>query len=143
MTRVPFALTSLLTPTPVLDEWETDEFRPEPLLEMAHATRRRRPRVVITGLSALAPNGNTAEEFWANCLAGVGGIGPITRFDASAYTTHFAAEVKNFEPKDFMDFKEARRMSRTSQFIVACCQQAAADARLELAGYAYRWFTLG
>ncbi len=121
-----------MTPTPVLDHTGTDEFRPEPLLEFARTAKPRRPRVVITGLSALAPNGNTSEEFWANTLAGKSGIAPITLFDARAYNTRFAAEVKNFDPAKFMNFKEARRMSRCSQFAIACAQMAAADARLTL-----------
>jgi 3-oxoacyl-[acyl-carrier-protein] synthase II len=138
MTRVPFALASTLASTPVLDEWETEERAIheapllEPLLEFARAARRRRPRVVVTGISALAPNGNTAEEFWANCLAGQSGVAPITHFDASTYHTRFAAEVKNFDPAQFMNFKEARRMSRASQMVVACAQLAANDARLTL-----------
>ncbi len=130
-------LTRARTATEILQEagiepWEEAQFRPEPLPQMVLATRPRRPRVVITGIAAIAPNGNTAEEFWANTLAGKSGVAPITRFDASQYPTRFAAEVKNFEPRDFMEPKEARRISRASQFVIAAAQMAAADARLVL-----------
>ncbi len=108
-----------------------NEFQTQLLNEFAPA-RRRRPRVVVTGLSVIAPNGNTLDEFWGSCLAGKSGIATITRFDASGYPCRFAGEVKNFEPRDFIDFKEARRMSRCSQFAVACARMAAADARLTL-----------
>lgn len=123
---------SPLAPDAVLERWGAEAFRPQPLVELALAARPRRPRIVITGAAALAPNGNTLEEFWSNCLAGRGGVGPITRFDASTFPTRFAAEVKNFDPRDFMDFKEARRMSRCSQFAVACAVMAAKNAGVEL-----------
>ena len=120
MNRSPFYLSEILSPAPVLDHAGTDEFRPEPLLEFARTSRPRRPRVVVTGISALAPNGNTAEEFWANSVAGKSGIAPVTHFDPSKFNTHFAAEVKGFDAARFMNFKEARRMSRCSQFAIAC-----------------------
>lgn len=132
MIKSPVTLASTLTRDPILETWEIGGFRPEPLVELARTSRPRRTRVVVTGASALAPNGNSKEEFWTNCLAGRSGVGPITRFDASAFPTRFAAEVKNFDPRDFMDFKEARRMSRCSQFAVACSVMAAKDAQIEL-----------
>lgn len=132
MLRVPVGAASAIATDPVLDTWAAEDFRPVPLMQMARAARARRTRIVITGAAALSPNGNTLEEFWSNCLAGRGGVGPITRFDASLFPTRFAAEVKNFDPRDFMDFKEARRMSRCSQFAVACSIMAAKDAGVGL-----------
>jgi succinate dehydrogenase / fumarate reductase cytochrome b subunit len=72
-------------------------------------------RAVVTGLGALTPVGHTAEETWTNLLAGKSGAGPITRFDASLFKTHFACEVKGFVPNDLLDRKEARRMDGCSQ----------------------------
>ena len=69
-----------------------------------HTTSKR---VVITGLGAITPVGNTAAEFWQSLTNGVSGIGPITRFDASDFTTRIAGEVKGFEPTQFIDKKEA------------------------------------
>lgn len=89
-----------------------------------------RPRVVITGMGMLSPLGNTVEESWANLLAGHSGIGPITQFDASEFPTRIAGEVKDFSARDYMDFKEARRMSRASQLAVAAARMALADAGL-------------
>ena len=65
-------------------------------------------RVVVTGLGALTPVGNTAEETWKNIQAGVSGAAPITHFDASKFKTQFACEVKNFKATDFIDRKEVR-----------------------------------
>jgi beta-ketoacyl-acyl-carrier-protein synthase II len=104
---------------------------PKPLVEMARSSRHRRPRVVITGISALAPNGNTVGEFWENTLAGKSGIGTIS-WDAARFPSRVAGQVKGFEARAFMDFKEARRMARCSQFAIACALMAAQDARLEL-----------
>ena len=132
MIKTPLSLDSTLSPENLLERWEAGEFRPEPLVELVRASRPRRPRVVITGLAALAPNGNSKDEFWANCLAGRSGVGPITHFDPSSFPTRFAAEVKNFDPRDYMDFKEARRMSRCSQYAIACAKMAAIDAHIAL-----------
>jgi 3-oxoacyl-[acyl-carrier-protein] synthase II len=88
-------------------------------------------RVVVTGLGALTPVGNTAEETWNNLLAGTSGAGPITRFDASLFKTHFACEVKDFEPNDLLDRKEARRMDRFTQFGVVVANEAIADSGLD------------
>ncbi len=88
-------------------------------------------RVVVTGLGALTPVGNTAEETWNNLVAGTSGAGPITRFDATLFKTHFACEVKDFQPNDLLDRKEARRMDRFTQFGVVVANEAIADSGLD------------
>lgn len=90
--------------------------------------RQVRPRVVITGLGAITPLGNTVRETWEGLVAGNSGIGPITRFDASDYPTRIAGEVKGFDSRRYIPFKEARRMSRASQMAVATAAQAIEDA---------------
>ena len=67
-------------------------------------------RVVVTGLGAISPLGNSVDETWQKLLAGVSGAGPITHFDAQAFKTQFACEVKNFNVADYIDRKEARKM---------------------------------
>lgn len=91
-----------------------------------------RKRVVVTGLGAITPIGNTLSEYWEGLLAGRNGIGPITLFDASRHDCRFAGEVKGFNPHDFMERKEAKRMDRFAQFAVAASQQAIADAKLQI-----------
>ena len=90
-------------------------------------------RVVITGLGAITPVGNTADAFWKALLAGQSGIGKITRFDASDYDAQIAGEVKDFDPTAFIDKKEARRMDRFTQFAIAAAKMASEDAGLDLA----------
>ncbi|RMG90854.1 MAG: beta-ketoacyl-[acyl-carrier-protein] synthase II [Chloroflexi bacterium] len=92
--------------------------------------RRGRPRVVITGIGMISPLGHTADESWESLLNGRSGIGPITRFDASQFPARIAGEVKDFDPAKYMNFKEARRMSRASQLAVAAARMALADANL-------------
>ena len=75
-------------------------------------------RVVITGLGALTPIGNTLPEYWGGLLSGVSGAGPITHFDASKFKTQFACELKNFDPLNFMDRKEARKYDRFAQYAI-------------------------
>lgn len=87
-------------------------------------------RVVITGLGAITPLGNSVAEFWSGIKAGKSGIGPITHFDASINKVHYAAEVKDFNPGDYMDPKEARKMARFSQYAVAAAKQALEDSKL-------------
>lgn len=89
-----------------------------------------RPRVVITGLGVMSPLGHTTEESWDSLLNGRSGIGPITNFDATEFPCRIAGEVKNFVAKKYMDFKEARRMSRASQLAVAAARMALDDAGL-------------
>ncbi len=91
-------------------------------------------RIVITGLGAITPVGNSPEEFWENLTAGVSGIGPITQFETGNLPVRIAGEVKNFVPKDYMEIKASRRMSRAAQFSIACARQALEDAKLEITG---------
>ncbi len=87
-------------------------------------------RVVVTGMGAITPIGNTLSEYWAGLMAGRSGIGPITQFDASHHTCRIAGEVKGFDPEDYMDRKDAKRMDRFAQFAIAASKQAVADASL-------------
>ena len=89
-------------------------------------------RALVTGAGAITPIGNTAHEFWKNLVAGVSGVTPITRFDASDLPVRIAAEVKDFQASRYMDSKAARRMSRFAQLAVAAAQLAADDAGLVL-----------
>lgn len=89
-------------------------------------------RVVITGMGAVTPIGNNVEDFWANIKKGTVGIGPITKFDTSDYKAHLAAEVKDFDPLQYMDKKSARRMEDFSQYAVAAAQEAMEDAGLDM-----------
>lgn len=90
-------------------------------------------RVVVTGLGAVTPIGNNVEEFWEGIKAGKVGIGEITRFDTTDYKVKLAAEVKNFSPKEYMDFKAARRMELFSQYAVAAALEAVRNAELDMA----------
>lgn len=87
-------------------------------------------RVVVTGLGALTPIGNNLSDYWEALINGVSGAAPITLFDASKFKTRFACEVKNFNPEDFMDRKEARKLDRFSQFAMATTAEGIADAGL-------------
>lgn len=89
-------------------------------------------RVVVTGLGAVTPIGNNVEEFWEGIKAGKVGIGEITRFDTTDYKVKLAAEVKNFSPKEHMDFKAARRMELFSQYAVAAALEAVRNAELDM-----------
>ncbi|MDK7049643.1 MULTISPECIES: beta-ketoacyl-ACP synthase II [Aerococcus] len=89
-------------------------------------------RVVVTGLGAVTPLGNSVEDFWTNLKAGKHGIGPITKFDASGLDTQLVAEVKDFEPKDYMDRKSAKRMEPYAQYAIAASSEALKDAGLDL-----------
>jgi 3-oxoacyl-[acyl-carrier-protein] synthase II len=88
-------------------------------------------RVVVTGLGALTPVGNTAEEFWSSLIHGRSGIGPITRFDATDFPTRIAGEVRNFDPLDFVDKKDARRLDPYLQYAIAGAVLAVRDAGLD------------
>ncbi len=89
-------------------------------------------RVVVTGLGAITPIGNSAPTFWENLVNGVNGVTRITAFDPEPLEVQIAAEVKGFDPKEHMDFKAARRMDRFSQFAVATAGEAINDAGLEI-----------
>jgi 3-oxoacyl-[acyl-carrier-protein] synthase II len=87
-------------------------------------------RVVVTGMGALTPLGNTIDEYWNGLINGVSGAAIITQFDASKFRTRFACEVKNFDPTQFLDKKEARKIDRFTQFALVVSDQALADAGL-------------
>ena len=87
-------------------------------------------RVVVTGIGAVTPVGNTAKEAWEAVLAGKSGIGPLTRLDASQYPVSVAAEVKDFSIETWIDKKEARKMDRFTQFALAAAIEAVEDAKL-------------
>ncbi|MFY8128364.1 MAG: beta-ketoacyl-ACP synthase II [Chitinophagaceae bacterium] len=87
-------------------------------------------RVVVTGMGALTPLGNTVDEYWNNLINGVSGADNITLFDASKFRTKFACEVKNFDPAAYLDKKEARKLDRFAQFALVVSDQAMADAGL-------------
>ena len=89
-------------------------------------------RVVITGMGMMTPLGKTQAETWESAVNGKSGIGPITQFDASEFAAQIAGEVKGFEPQDFLDKKEARRIDRFSQLAVAASQEAWDDSGLSL-----------
>lgn len=89
-------------------------------------------RVVITGIGAITPVGNTVDEYWDSLKEGKHGFGPITQFDASAYKCKLVGEVKNFVAKDYIDPKSARRMARFTQFAVKATQEAMEDSGLDM-----------
>lgn len=89
-------------------------------------------RVVITGMGAVTPIGNSVEEFWDNIKKQTVGIGEITKFDTTDYKVKLAAEVKDFDPKNYMDFKDAKRMDPFCQYAVAAAKEALEDAKLEV-----------
>ncbi|HEX9610157.1 MAG TPA: beta-ketoacyl-ACP synthase II [Candidatus Limnocylindria bacterium] len=89
-------------------------------------------RAVVTGLGAVTPIGNDVSAFWANLTSGVSGVAPISLFDPSGLEVRIAAEIKGFDARDWMDFKQARRMSRFSQIAVAAARQAIDDSGLKI-----------
>ncbi len=89
-------------------------------------------RVVITGIGAVTPLANDAETSWQRLLAGESGAGPITQFDSSDYYVHFACEVKDFDPANWIERKQARRMDRFAQLILAAARQAEADSGVDV-----------
>jgi 3-oxoacyl-[acyl-carrier-protein] synthase II len=88
-------------------------------------------RVVVTGLGALTPVGNTTEEFWTSLIQGRSGVGPITRFDPTGFATRIAGEIRNFDPLAFVDKKEARRLDPYLQYAIAASTMAVQDAALD------------
>ena len=89
-------------------------------------------RVVVTGLGALTPIGNTKDEFWEALIGGKSGAAPITYFDTEKFKTKFACELKNFVATDFLDRKEARKMDKFAQYAMVAADEAIADAKLNL-----------
>jgi 3-oxoacyl-[acyl-carrier-protein] synthase II len=96
---------------------------------MRPANRRR---VVVTGLGMVAPVGIGLEEPWKNLVEGRSGIGPITRFDSKEFDTHFAGEVKNFDPTNWIDKREVKKIDLYAQYAMAAAKTAVADARIDL-----------
>ncbi len=93
---------------------------------------RNGTRVLVTGMGAITPIGNTVQEFWENAVDGKSGLGILQAFDHSAYAVHVAGEVKGFDPEEYMDRRVARRMGRFSQFAMAGTAQALRQADLDL-----------
>jgi len=89
-------------------------------------------RVVVTGLGALTPIGNNVSEYWENLTNGVSGAAPITRFDASKFKTQFACEVKDFNPTDHMDRKDARKQDPYTQYAMVATAEAMEDSKIDL-----------
>ncbi len=92
-----------------------------------------RRRVVVTGMGVISPVGNDVESFWKSMAEGRSGIGPITRFDASPLRTRIAGEVKGYDPEDYFDRRDVRRLDRSSQFFLVAAREAMSQA-----GIAYR-----
>jgi 3-oxoacyl-[acyl-carrier-protein] synthase II len=99
----------------------------------ANGSLNGRRRVVITGLGALTPLGNDVRSSWDGLIAGESGAGPITLFDSTDFPVTFACEVKDFDPSVWVDHKQARRMDRFAQMIVAAARQAESDCGLDIA----------
>ena len=97
-----------------------------------------RRRVVVTGIGAVSPLGNDVETTWSNLIAGKSGADTIQQFDASEYPVHFACELKDFDPATWIERKQARRMDRFAQMIVAAARQAEADSGIEVESQAAR-----
>ncbi|MEK3855494.1 beta-ketoacyl-ACP synthase II [Cytobacillus sp. FSL H8-0458] len=89
-------------------------------------------RVVVTGIGAVTPLGNNTETTWNNIKSGISGVGPLTRLNADEYPAKVAAEVKNFNPEDFFDKKDARKMDRFTHYAVASSMMAVKDANLQI-----------
>src|SRR5437868_7340729 len=105
---------------------------------MTNGTLNGRRRVVITGLGAVSPLGNDVATSWSNLIAGGSGAAPITQFDTEGFPVQFACEVKDFDPGEWIDRKQARRVDRFTHLIVAAARQAEADSGLDIAKEADR-----
>src|SRR6266511_1547997 len=113
--------------------WETPSATSKRTSSRGRANRVDRPRrVLITGVGAVTPIGNTAEEFWAALIQGVSGIGPITCFDATGFSTRIAGEVKGFEPLKYIDKKDDRKFDPFLKYAIACAAMAVEDADLKV-----------
>src|SRR6478609_11404004 len=100
---------------------------------MAGGSDNGRRRVVITGVGMVSPLGNDPDSSWQSLVAGESGAGPITHFDTSDYDVHFACELKDFDPTTWIDRKQARRMDRFAQMILASARQAETDSGVTIA----------
>src|SRR5207302_10167833 len=89
-------------------------------------------RVVVTGLGAVTPVGNSVPETWSNLLAGCSGIDTLTLFDTSAFSVQIGGEVKNFQPEELIPSKELRHMDRSAKFALVAAKEAVADAQLDM-----------
>lgn len=89
-------------------------------------------RIVVTGIGVIAPNGFGKDEFWCNCFAGVSGIRPITLFDTTEHSCHYAGEISNFEPAAFLGLKGLRNLDRTTLLAMVAAKLAFEDAKLEI-----------
>merc|ERR1712146_762637 len=89
-------------------------------------------RVVVTGLGALTPIGNNVSEYWEGLKSGKSGCAPITYFDTEKFKTKFACEVKNYDPQDHFDRKEARKLDRFAQYALVSSDEVIADAKINL-----------
>ena len=89
-------------------------------------------RVVVTGIGAVTPIGNTAQAYWDGLLAGKSGAAPITAFDSSKFKTQFACEVKGFNPEEYFEKKEVKRLDLYAQFGLAAADQAYKDANFDV-----------
>jgi 3-oxoacyl-[acyl-carrier-protein] synthase II len=95
---------------------------------------KTRRRVVVTGMGAVTPLGLNVDEFWNNIIAGKSGIGKITQFDATGFDTTIAAEVKGFDPTNFIDKKSVKRMDPFTHFALAAAEMAVKDSGLNFEG---------
>src|SRR5512144_944544 len=100
---------------------------------MSDVSANGRRRVVVTGVGMVSPLGNDPETSWENLVAGKSGAGPITHFDATGYPVRFACELKDFDPGEWIERKQARRMDRFAQMIVAAARQAEQDGGINVA----------
>jgi 3-oxoacyl-[acyl-carrier-protein] synthase II len=102
------------------------------------ASENGRRRVVVTGMGAVTPLGNDVETFWENLVAGKSGAAPIESFDPSEFPVHFACELKDFDPTEWIERRKARRMDRFAQMIIAAARMAEEDSGIEIAAESER-----
>ena len=115
-----------------IEKKETAEVLPKTCLQREADERRAKRRVVVTGMGAVTPLGLTVDEYWQGLVEGKSGVSKATLCDLSRLSCQIVGEVKGFEPRNYMDFKEARRMARFSQFAVATARMAIEDAKLNI-----------
>jgi len=115
-----------------MEKGDKAEALPKALAKRERLEQKGRRRVVVTGMGAITPLGLTVDEYWKGLVEGKSGIVKTTICDVSTLSCQMSGEVKGFDPKNYMEFKEARRMARFSQFAVASAKMAIADARLDI-----------